>query len=97
MPLFGRQAMWSQERIVLALAVLLFAASAIFLPGFLDSNNLIQIVRSVSVLGILAVGMAIVIIGRGIDLAAAPTSCSTPCRSRSTRPMIRIAKAVYAL
>jgi ribose transport system permease protein len=70
MPVIGSQMVWSQERIVLALAVMLFAASAVFLPGFLDSNNLIQIVRSVSVLGILAVGMAIVIIGRGIDLAA---------------------------
>lgn len=65
-----RQMIWSQERIVLALAVALFIISALFLPGFRDSQNLIQIVRSVSVLGILAVGMAIVIIGRGIDLAA---------------------------
>jgi ribose transport system permease protein len=61
---------WSQEQIVLALAVLLFVSAAILLPGFLAANNLISIVRSVSVLGILAVGMAIVIIGRGIDLAA---------------------------
>lgn len=61
---------WSQERIVLALAGLLFVISAIFLPGFLDSGNLISIVRSVSVLGLLAVGMAIVIIGRGIDLSS---------------------------
>jgi ribose transport system permease protein len=61
---------WSQERIVLALAVLLFLVSAVTLRGFLDPYNLIAIVRSVSVLGILAVGMAIVIIGRGIDLSA---------------------------
>jgi ribose transport system permease protein len=61
---------WSQERIVLGLAVVLFVASAIFLHGFTEPKNLISIVRSVSVLGILAVGMAIVIIGRGIDLAA---------------------------
>jgi len=67
--LFGL-GVWSQERIVLALAVLLFAISAALLPGFLAPNNLISIVRSVSVLGILALGMAIVIIGRGIDLAA---------------------------
>ena len=61
---------WSQERIVLALAVVLFIASSFFLHGFTEPKNLISIVRSVSVLGILAVGMAIVIIGRGIDLAA---------------------------
>jgi len=63
---------WSslnQERIVLVLAVLLFVAAAIGLPGFLNPDNLIAIVRSVSVLGILAFGMAIVIIGRGIDLS----------------------------
>lgn len=60
---------WSQERIVLALAILLFCVSAVTLNGFADKNNLIAIVRSVSVLGILAVGMAVVIIGRGIDLA----------------------------
>ena len=62
--------MWGQEQIVLALAILLFVAAALVLPGFLAPNNLIAIVRSVSVLGILAIGMAIVIIGRGIDLAA---------------------------
>jgi len=61
---------WSQERIVLALAVLLFVVAAVFLPGFRDIGNLISIVHSVSVLGLLAVGMAIVIIGRGIDLSA---------------------------
>ena len=66
----AKRQMWSQEQIVLALAVLLFGAAAIMLPGFLAPNNLISIVRSVSVLGILAIGMAIVIIGRGIDLAA---------------------------
>jgi ribose transport system permease protein len=60
----------TQERIVFALAVLLFAVSTLTLKGFLTADNLIAIVRSVSVLGILAVGMAIVIIGRGIDLSA---------------------------
>jgi ribose transport system permease protein len=60
----------SQERIVLALAVLLFVVAGASLRGFLDAGNLVAIVRSVSVLGILAVGMALVIIGRGIDLSA---------------------------
>ena len=60
----------SQERIVLALAVALFVAASALLPGFFTTDNLVAIVRSVSVLGILAVGMGIVIIGRGIDLSA---------------------------
>ncbi|MFC5413382.1 ABC transporter permease [Dongia soli] len=59
-----------QERIVLVIAAILFLAAAIFLPGFLEPSNLIAIVRSISVLGVLAAGMAIVIIGRGIDLSA---------------------------
>lgn len=58
-----------QARIVLAIAVAIFVAAAIGLPGFLSAGNLIVIVRSISVLGILALGMAIVIIGRGIDLS----------------------------
>ena len=65
-----KSVVWSQERIVLALAILLFVVAALTLRGFVSPDNLISIVRSVSVLGILAVGMAIVIIGRGIDLSA---------------------------
>src|SRR5215470_997539 len=60
----------TQEIIVFFLAIFLFLAAAVSLPGFLQANNLILIVRSVSVLGVLAVGMGIVIIGRGIDLSA---------------------------
>src|SRR4051794_37339274 len=60
----------SQEVIVFLLAAALFIAASVSLNGFLQANNLIAIVRSVSVLGILAVGMGIVIIGRGIDLSA---------------------------
>ena len=59
----------NQERIVLAIAIALFVAAAVGLPGFLTSGNLVAIVRSISVLGILALGMAVVIIGRGIDLS----------------------------
>jgi ribose transport system permease protein len=60
----------NQEGIVLAIAVVLFVAASVGLPGFFAADNLVSIVRSVSVLGILALGMAIVIIGRGIDLSA---------------------------
>jgi ribose transport system permease protein len=60
----------SQETIVFFLAATLFVAASVGLPGFLQADNLIAIVRSVSVLGVLAVGMGIVIIGRGIDLSA---------------------------
>jgi len=59
----------NQERIVLAIAIALFVAAAVGLPGFLTAGNLVAIVRSIAVLGILALGMAVVIIGRGIDLS----------------------------
>ncbi len=48
---------------------LMFVAFAITLPNFLSYGNLITLIRSVSVLGILAIAMAIVVIGRGIDLS----------------------------
>ncbi len=59
----------SQERIVLWITLAIIAVAAIALPGFLTVANLLAVVRSVSVLGIMALGMAVVIIGRGIDLS----------------------------
>ncbi len=59
----------NQERIVFAVTVLLFALFSVSLPRFLTVENVLTLVRSVSVLGILGAGMAIVVIGRGIDLA----------------------------
>ena len=58
----------TQEKIVLLIAIALFCVFSIFLKGFLSPGNLLSLVRSVSVLGILGVGMAIVVIGAGIDL-----------------------------
>ena len=58
-----------QELIVLVLSILLFTGFALGLNGFFTSGNLMNLVRNVSVLGILGVGMAIVVIGRGIDLS----------------------------
>ena len=50
----------NQERIVLGLAVLMFVTFAATLPAFLTGANVLNLVRSVSVLGILGIGMAIV-------------------------------------
>jgi ribose transport system permease protein len=58
----------SQERIVLLIAVALFCIFSFFLNGFLSSGNLLALLRGVATLGILGVGMALVVIGRGIDL-----------------------------
>lgn len=66
MQVFGRL---SQEQIVFGLALLLCVGFAIALPGFLTANNVLNLVRSVSILGILGVAMGLVVIGRGIDLS----------------------------
>lgn len=66
MQVFGRL---SQERIVFGLALLLCLVFAIVLPGFLTADNILNLVRSVSILGILGVAMGLVVIGRGIDLS----------------------------
>jgi ribose transport system permease protein len=63
----------TQERIVLAIAVLLFAIFCLTLNRFATSANLLALVRGVSVLGILGIGMGIVVIGRGIDLSVVST------------------------
>jgi ribose transport system permease protein len=59
----------NQETIITVLTVLLFAAFALTIPDFIAVTNLLNIARSVAPLGILALGMAIVVIGRGIDLS----------------------------
>ncbi|PLW78765.1 ABC transporter permease [Cohaesibacter celericrescens] len=59
----------NQERIVFAITIAIFALASLALPGFFSANNLVSVVRSVSVLGILALGMSVIIIGRGIDLS----------------------------
>lgn len=66
MQVFGRL---SQEQIVFGLAVLLCIAFAVALPGFLTASNVLNLVRSVSILGILGVAMGLAVIGRGIDLS----------------------------
>lgn len=63
----------NQERIVLLIAVALFIVFSVALRGFLDTGNLLSLVQSVSILGILGVGMALAIIGRGIDLSMVAT------------------------
>jgi ribose transport system permease protein len=63
----------TQEGVVLALAVAMCAVFSLALPNFLTSGNIIALVRSVSILGILGLGMGLVVIARGIDLALIAT------------------------
>jgi ribose transport system permease protein len=64
---------FTQERIVFAITVALFIIFSITLDHFLTPANLLSLLQSVSVLGILGIGMAIVVIGRGIDLSIVAT------------------------
>jgi ribose transport system permease protein len=59
----------TQEQVVLLFAFAIVVVFAIALPGFAIWGNFIALLRSISILGIFALGMAVVIIGRGIDLS----------------------------
>src|SRR6476659_3851140 len=55
--------------ISLALCVLALAVLALYAPSFFKLNNLINILVQTSTLAVMAVGMAVVMIGGGIDLS----------------------------
>lgn len=59
----------TQEHIILFVAAVLFFLFSILIPGFTSRAHIYMLLRNVSVLGIFAVGMAIVVIARGIDLS----------------------------
>ena len=69
---------FNELTIVSILFVIIFLTFAISLPGFATVGNLLTLVRSVSVLGILGFGMAIVVIGRGIDLSMIAATAVPP-------------------
>ncbi len=73
-----RDIKWSQQTIVAALSVALFIGLSVTLPGFLTGPNLLALLQSVAVLGLLAVGMGIIVIGRGIDLSMIATLAIPP-------------------
>jgi ribose transport system permease protein len=58
-----------QQEIVLAVFIGLFVVFSVFLKGFFTSDNMLTLLQNVAVLGILGLGMAIVVIGRGVDLS----------------------------
>ncbi len=67
--LAGRSIRLDQQAIVFLFFILIFVGFSLFLPGFFVIDNILNMLRSVSVLGILGLGMAVVVIGRGIDLS----------------------------
>ncbi len=59
----------SQQAIVFAIFVLMLLGFSVFLPGFLNGPNLLGLLQNVAILGILGLGMAVIVIGRGIDIS----------------------------
>ncbi len=56
---------------VVAVFIIIFCLSAFLSPDFLRRSNLFNILRQISIMGILSVGMTCVIISGGIDLSVA--------------------------
>jgi ribose transport system permease protein len=59
----------SQEQIVLLLTLGLLVVFSFVLRDFSSISNLLNLVRSISILGILGLGMGLIVISRGIDLS----------------------------
>src|ERR1700745_2136474 len=59
----------SQEQIVLLITIALIIAFSLTLSGFVTVTNLLNLLRSISILGILGLGMGLIVISRGIDLS----------------------------
>ena len=60
--------LWSEYSVIIAFLIIFIAASIIS-PRFLDINNQINILMQVSIIGIIALGMTVVMISGGIDLS----------------------------
>lgn len=58
----------TQEGVVFGVTVLLFVVFSLLLPKFLTAGNILTLLNNVSTLGMLAIGMGVVVVGRGIDL-----------------------------
>lgn len=64
----ARKLKLSQEAVVIGISVLLFLIFSVVIDKFLTEGNIISLLKNVSILGTLAVGMGFVVVGRGIDL-----------------------------
>jgi len=106
----GSQSFWqskdsllSQEVIVFLVTLALCVVFAVTLPGFATLGNLLTMVNSVAILGILSLGMGVVVIGRGLDLSqitAMAVSAAIVCQmigSGFSLPAALLAGLVVAL
>ena len=59
----------NQEQIVLLITIALLIVFSFTLNGFATVANILVLLRSISILGILGLGMGMIVISRGIDLS----------------------------
>jgi ribose transport system permease protein len=60
--------LWSEYSVIIAF-LLIFVTASIMNPRFLDINNQLNILMQVSIIGIVALGMTVVMLSGGIDLS----------------------------
>jgi ribose transport system permease protein len=68
----------TQQTLVFLLFLVMFVGFGFFLPGFIQFDNLLTLLQNVAILGILGLGMALVVIGRGIDISMI-AAMAVPC------------------
>jgi ribose transport system permease protein len=69
----------SQEQVVAGITLLLLVVFAFALRGFATTPNILGLVRSISILGILGLGMGLIVISRGIDLSEVAIMAGSWC------------------
>lgn len=73
-----RRPHFSQKVIVAFIFVVMFASLALSLPGFMNGMNRVALLQNVAILGILCWSMALIVLGRGIDLSMVETLAVPP-------------------
>ena len=91
----------NQELIILIVTIVIFAGFSVFLDKFFSTGNLLTLMRSVSILGILSIAMAVVVISKGIDLSliatlAVGTALASVLSSGDVLPLIEL-PFIYAV
>jgi ribose transport system permease protein len=69
----------SQEQIVLLITIALLIVFSFTLKGFATVANILVLLRSISILGILGLGMGMIVISRGIDLSEVAIMAGSWC------------------
>ncbi len=79
-----------QEFILEAVLLLLIAGFALFAPGFFSLRNMLNVLRSVSMQGIIAFGMTLVIISGEIDLSVGSSVAFAGCVAAYTTKKLAV-------